>query len=414
MSIVGKLRRLRSYWFQVPWCVPPWGWKEFRTAAGCVLRGAVVHGRDGERFESRVREVVGRRFAIPVGRGRDALWLALRALELGPEDEVVMPAYVCASVPEAVRMAGARPVWADVNDRLVVTLDAIRAAMTPRTRCAIVPHLFGNAAEVEAIEPFLQARGVALIDDAAQAFGMRRAGRPLGSFGQFGVVCGGPGKPLVTPAGGVLLMDDPELYRRAAGIPLAPARAGHAVRRVLGFWFWRRWRRYTVVLEAVQEWLWPPTEASPPPGAPANLDAALLCRQLESYEANGRRRQVRAARLRALLDPLHWREVSDAAQDAAPLKLVLLLPEEGPAMAEALGAFAAAGVECQPGYTPCHLKEKCEDPHPLPFTDRTWARVLCVPLDTDVRNPRRLERLAACRRGAGAVPERDAADTHSR
>jgi dTDP-4-amino-4,6-dideoxygalactose transaminase len=414
MSIIRKLRRLRLYWFQVPWCVPPWGLKEMRAGVRCMLRGTVVTGGDGARFAASAREAVGRRFAIPVGRGRDAIWLALRTLDLGPEDEVVVPSYVCGSVPEAVRMAGARVVWADVGEHLVVTLDSIRSAMSPRTRCVIIPHLFGNTAPLETIEPFLRERGVVLIDDAAQAFGMRRARRPLGSFGQFGIVCGGPGKPLVTPAGGVLLTDDAELFRRATTIPLPLPQTAVALRRFAGFWFWRRWRRYTAILEAARERIWAEAEpATSPPGGIANLDAALLLSQWERFESISRCRSQRATRMRALLHSLHWRDVSDPTIDGSPLKLILLLPEDGPPMQEALDAFAAAGVECQCGYIPCHLKDRTENAPILPFSEQIWARVLCIPLDTDLRNAGPLKRLSERWPRTGALIGCDAADTYS-
>ena len=414
MSFIRTLRRLRLYWFQVPWCVPPWGSKELRAGVNCMLRGTVVAGRDGARFAASVRESVGRRFAIPVSRGRDALWLALRALDLGPEDEVIVPSYVCGSVPEAVRMAGARVRWADVGERLVVTLDNIRPAISPRTRCVIVPHLFGNTAPLETIEPFLGERGVVLIDDAAQAFGMRRAGRPLGSFGQFGVVCGGPGKPLVAPAGGVLLTDDPELFRRAATIPLPPPQTAVTLRRFAGFWFWRRWRRYTAILEAARDRIWPQAEpADSTPGTIANLDAALLFSQWERFESIRQCRSHRATRMRALLHPLHWKDVSDPAVDGAPLKLILLLPEDGPPMQEVLDAFAVAGVECQCGYIPCHLKDRTESTPVLPFSEQIWARVLCIPLDTDLLNAGPLKRLSTRWPRTGALIGCDAADTYS-
>lgn len=394
--------------------MPPWGSRELRAGVRCLLRGTVVAGRDGTRFADSVREALGRRFAIPVGRGRDALWLALRALDLGPEDEVVVPSYVCGSVPEAVRMAGARVVWADVGEHLVVTLDTIRPAMSPRTRCVIVPHLFGNAAPLETIEPFLSERGVVLIDDAAQAFGMRRAGRPLGSFGQFGIVCGGPGKPLVAPAGGVLLTDDPELFRRAATIPLPLPHTAVTLRRFAGFWFWRRWRRCTAILEAARERIWPQAEpATSPPAGIANLDAALLFSQWERFESIRRCRAHRAARMRALLHPLHWRDVSDPTVDGAPLKLILFLPEDGPPMREALDAFAVAGVECQCGYIPCHLKDRSENTPVLPFSERIWTRVLCIPLDTDLQNAGPLKRLSERWPRTGALIGCDAADTYS-
>ena len=196
----------------------------------------------GARLADEVKSLLGRNFAVPVARGRDALWLALRCLEVRREDEIVMPSYVCRSVLEAVVMSGATPVFADVSSGLHVTAATVAAALTPQTRCVIVPHLFGDLAPISEIESLLRRRNIALIDDAAQGFGAQCAGRKLGAFGEFGVVGGGPGESLATLPGGVLVMDAPEYYERATRVSLPLDSANRILKRALKFWIYRCFR----------------------------------------------------------------------------------------------------------------------------------------------------------------------------
>jgi dTDP-4-amino-4,6-dideoxygalactose transaminase len=122
---------------------------------------------------------------VGVGNGTDALTLALRALDVGPGDEVVVPSFTFYATAEAVPPTGARPVFCDVDpESFCVTAESVKAALTPRTKAVIAVHLFGNVAPVAEIE----ALGVPVIEDAAQAAGTTTdAGRPgtLGTAATF-------------------------------------------------------------------------------------------------------------------------------------------------------------------------------------------------------------------------------------
>src|SRR4029450_5932013 len=119
-------------------------------------------------FESELADYLGARHAVGGGNGRDALTLALRALGVGPGDEVVVPSFTFYASAEAIPPTGARPVFCDVDPQPVnLTREPGRAAITPRTKAVIVVHLFGNVAPVAEIE----ALGVPVVEDAAQAAG---------------------------------------------------------------------------------------------------------------------------------------------------------------------------------------------------------------------------------------------------
>lgn len=148
--------------------------------AGVVDSGAFILGPEVAAFEQEFAAYCGAEHAIGVANGTDALTVALRALGVGPGDEVVVPSFTFYASAEAVPPTGARPVFCDVDpDTFCVTPETVKAALTPRTKAVVVVHLFGNVAPVAEIE----ALGVPVIEDAAQAAGSRsEQGRP-GSLG---------------------------------------------------------------------------------------------------------------------------------------------------------------------------------------------------------------------------------------
>jgi dTDP-3-amino-3,4,6-trideoxy-alpha-D-glucose transaminase len=176
---------------------------------GVVARGTFILGPEVRAFEEELAAYLGVRHAAGVANGTDALVLALRALGVGPGDEVVVPSFTFYASAEAIPHTGARPVFCDVDpDTACITADTVRAALTPRTKAVIAVHLFGNVAPVAEIE----ALGVPVIEDAAQAAGsLSDAGRP-GSLGTIATFSFFPSKNLgAFGDGGAVTTNDPEL-----------------------------------------------------------------------------------------------------------------------------------------------------------------------------------------------------------
>jgi dTDP-4-amino-4,6-dideoxygalactose transaminase len=143
--------------------------------------GSYILGPEVEAFEREFADHLGARHAIGVGNGTDALTIALRALGVGPGDEVVVPSFTFYASAEAIPPTGARPVFCDVDpETACVTAETVAAALTPRTKAVIVVDLFGNLAPAEEIA----ALGLPVIEDAAQAAGSQTAGgRRTGALG---------------------------------------------------------------------------------------------------------------------------------------------------------------------------------------------------------------------------------------
>jgi cysteine sulfinate desulfinase/cysteine desulfurase-like protein len=137
-----------------------------------------------------------------------ALEIALRACDLRPGDEVVIPTFCCTSVVAPILAVGANPVLADVGEELNITLETLQMALTKKSRAIIVPHLFGNPADIESIVDLARARNIRVIDDAAQALGATINGRPAGTFGDAGILSFGSIKSASASAEGRLSHDN--------------------------------------------------------------------------------------------------------------------------------------------------------------------------------------------------------------
>ena len=401
--VISNARRWVRHVYQVPWCVPQWGWAEAFATARHLATGRASDGADAQRFGAAIKQYLGLPHVLLVNRGRTAIELALTALELKPGAEVVLPSYVCRSVLEAVRRAGATPAFADVGPELHVRWETVLAAVTPRTRAVIVPHLFGRAAPIDHIEAELQNTGITLIDDAAQSLGARCDGRLVGTFGACGIVSCGPGKALAGSGGGALVTRDRGLFERAQRVALAPERAAVISRRVVSFWLWRRFRRFTLPVQVMLERVGQHATDGPGDlaGGVCDIEAAIALQQLRTLQSRFAIRRGNATRLLEALGPLGRYSITDLSSSGVALKLVLVLPPGGPSVAELVERAAEAGVECQGGYRPCHHAAS-DMPARVPETDHLWQQVLCIPLETPLRRPRAFAQ--AMREAAVAIP----------
>jgi dTDP-4-amino-4,6-dideoxygalactose transaminase len=186
---------------------------EIDAAVARVIDSAkFILGPEVRAFEQEFAAYCGAPHAIGVANGTDAITIALRALGVGPGDEVVVPSFTFYASAEAIPPTGATPVFCDVDpDTFCVTPETVRAAITPRTKAVIAVHLFGNVAPIAEIE----ALGVPVIEDAAQAAGSTSpAGRP-GSLGTLATFSFFPSKNLgCFGDGGAITARDDDLADR--------------------------------------------------------------------------------------------------------------------------------------------------------------------------------------------------------
>jgi len=181
-----------------------------------IDRGHFILGPNVAAFEEEVARLVGARHGIGVNSGSDALTLALKALELGPGDEIITTPFTYIAPAESIHQVGARIVFADIDPRHF-TMDPVDVArrITPRTKAILPVHLFGQAASLDALLPLAAQHGLRLVEDCAQSIGATWRGRGTGSVGHIGCFSFYPTKNLGADGdGGLCVTNDETLAKR--------------------------------------------------------------------------------------------------------------------------------------------------------------------------------------------------------
>ena len=190
---------------------------EVDAAVDAVLRsGQFILGPNVEAFETEFARYVGARYAVGVASGTDALELALRALNVGPGDEVITTPFTFVATAEAISCVGATPLFADIEPATYLLDPAhVERAITPRTKAILVVHLYGGPARLDAFERLARERRVHLIEDCAQAIGSRYRGRHVGTVGVMGCFSFFPSKTLgAFGDGGMVVTGEERLAQR--------------------------------------------------------------------------------------------------------------------------------------------------------------------------------------------------------
>jgi len=319
--------------------------------------GRYVLGPEVEAFEAEFATYVRASHCTGVASGTDALRIALRALGVGPGDEVVVPAFTFYATAEAIAAIGATPVFCDVDpETWCMTAATAEPVLSERTRALLPVHLFGNPAPIGELRQLAEHRGISVVEDAAQAHGTELGGAMAGSLGHAAAFSFFPAKNLGGFGdGGAVTTDDPEAAARARRL----RQHGSEDKRVF-------------------------TEV----GYNSRLDelqAAALRVALEHLPAwTAARQRVFGEYLSAGLDQLVAFQ-SETAGGASSRHLVGIATPERDRLAAAL---AEAGVESRAYYeTPLYLQPALESwapAAPLPATERLCSEMLALPMGPDL------------------------------
>jgi dTDP-3-amino-3,4,6-trideoxy-alpha-D-glucose transaminase len=265
-------------------------------------QGAFTLGHHVEAFERDYAAYCETNFAIGVSSGTEALALALRALDIGAGDEVIVPANSFIATAEAVSAVGATPLPVDVDpDSHLITAELVAASLGPRVRCVIPVHLFGATVDMDPILELAREADIHVLEDACQAHGARYRGRRVGTLGALGCFSFYPAKNLgAWGDGGAVVTATPELADRVRLLRSHGERPRYHHREV---------------------------------GATARLDAlqaAVLRRKLTRLDGwNEQRRQAGTALRERLVQQSATSAGSSAAHDARPTVDPVRLPFEG-------------------------------------------------------------------------------------
>jgi dTDP-4-amino-4,6-dideoxygalactose transaminase len=171
--------------------------REYLRAVDAILQsGIILNGPAVDEFERLAAEYCDVPFAVGVGSGTAALYVALKCLHIGPGDEVIVPALSFVGTANAIAAVGATPVFADVRKDLLIDPAAIEAAITPRTRAIMPVQFTGNVCDMDAMREIAEREGVLIIEDAAPAFGASYREQKAGTFGVLGCFSMNPMKVL--------------------------------------------------------------------------------------------------------------------------------------------------------------------------------------------------------------------------
>ncbi|MBO0771106.1 MAG: DegT/DnrJ/EryC1/StrS family aminotransferase [Actinobacteria bacterium] len=320
-----------------------------------LLGGGYVGGSAVAGFEREWAAYCGAGHAVGVGSGTDALQLALAALGIGPGDEVVIPASTFIATAAAVVRAGAAPRFADVSDdTLLLTPGALAEAITPRTRAAVVVHLFGQMPDMAALAAVAAEAGIWLVEDAAQAHGAEWDGRRAGSFGDAATFSFYPGKNLgAFGDAGAVVTSRPEVAARVRALANhgRPDGDSHHEHRYLGT---------NSRLDALQ--------------------ATVLSGKLARLETWTSRRIALAARYRALLADANLKltGVAPRARHVYHLFVVRVARRD-----RVRAELARQGIRTGVHYpVPCHLQPPLRRfaARSLPVAERAAGEVLSLPM----------------------------------
>jgi perosamine synthetase len=300
--------------------------RELRNLVECHRSGWISSkGPFVDYFEELNRSYYGRAYAVATSSGTTALHLALAALGIGPDDEVIVPDVTFAATINAVLHAGATPVIAPTSHvDWNLDTDSLAACISERTRAVIAVHLYGRPCEMQSVADLCHAHALALIEDCAQAHGAEYRGQRVGGFGSISCFSFFANKIVSCGEGGVCLTDDPLLDAEMRLL------RNHGMKADRPYWHTRVGYNYRMT----------------------NLQAAVGCAQMERIE------ELLAERNRVLNDyrvqfaghpMIGLRPDSPRTKDAPWLETIMLEVESAEAVIDDLASF---GIQARGCFTP--------------------------------------------------------------
>lgn len=200
---------------KIEWWQPVIGASEYELTHEVLKSGFVNDGKTTEQLESAVADLIGVKYAVAVTSGTAALYLALKAKDIGPGDEVIVPDTTFIATANAVVMAGATPRFIDiVRQSLNIDPLQLEAAINAKTKAVIPVHVSGRLADMQSILNIAKKHKLTVIEDAAEAFGSKKTGKSAGTYGDMGCFSFSPNKTITTGQGGMIVTNDAEIHQR--------------------------------------------------------------------------------------------------------------------------------------------------------------------------------------------------------
>ena len=323
-----------------------------------ITNSSFVGGAEVRSFENDFAAYCDAKACVGVGNGTDALYLALRALGIGPGDEVITVAHTFIATSEAISMTGATPIFIDVlEDTMLMDPALIEPAITPQTKAIVPVHLYGQSCDMDAIMEIARKHDLKVVEDAAQAHGGRWRGQRVGSIGDAATFSFYPGKNLgAFGDAGAVVSQDEDFIEHVRML------ANHG-----------RLEKYTHKMEGVNSRL-------------DSLQAAILRVKLQYLdEWNARRRQVADAYLEQLTQSGIAMPVVNANAETVWHLFVIRVTEREQLQSFLKERGIATGIHYP---VPLHLQPAYEhrrSSFDLPATERAAQEVMSLPMYAELK-----------------------------
>jgi perosamine synthetase len=330
-----------------------------------VLRSQrLALGPRAAEFEQKMAAYVGVKHAVAVSSGTAALHLIVKALGLGPGDEVLVPSFTFAASVNAILYEGATPVFVDIEPD-TYNLDPAQLAehLTPRTRAVMVVDVFGHPAAWTEIDDFASRHGLKVIDDACEALGAQHAGRRCGQFGDAATFAFYPNKQITTGEGGIIVTDSTELAALCRSL-------SNQGRGKMGAWLEHELLGYNYRMN--------------------EMSAALGCSQLGRIEKFLRKRERVAALYHERLRDCELLKLQVTQPKARISWFVYVVTvAEGVDRDEIMRRLAAQGIPTRAYFSPLHLMPYIRErvgcsSAPLPVTESVARRTIALPFHNNL------------------------------
>ncbi len=340
----------------IPVAEPDLSGNELEYVMDCVRSSWVSSiGEYVTRFEQDFARFCGTRYALATANGTVALHLALAALGIGPGDEVIVPTLTFVATANAVAYTGATVVFADSErETWNVSARSIEQKITARTRAIVPVHLYGHPADIDEIIRIASAHQIVVIEDAAEAHGAEYQGRRVGSLGDVGIFSFYGNKIITTGEGGMLTLNDEQLFRRASFLK------DHAMSGEKRYWHPEIGFNYRLT----------------------NLQAALGVAQLERADAMIAQKRANAAHYNALLSDVRGITLPPEAPWAKSVFWMysILVNDEFPlSRDDSMAHLKRRGIDSRPFFYPIHTMPPHRRDESYPVAEDLGRRGINLP-----------------------------------
>ena len=200
---------------RIDWWKPQIGKEEHRLIKKVLDNNFPNQGELTAQFEKKISKLLNCKHAVAVTSGTAAIFLALKAFNIGFGDEVIVPDITFIATANAVEMCGAKPVLVDIDSKTMnLSTNAFAKAITKKTKAVVPVHVSGRAADITAIMEIAKKNDLYVVEDAAESFMSKHKGKYLGTFGETGCFSFSPHKTITTGQGGIVTTNDDEVHLR--------------------------------------------------------------------------------------------------------------------------------------------------------------------------------------------------------